>query len=77
MLKTSAVISNALLVIGLVCLFMMKLVLAITFFAVSLSISLFVFNMMFRDRTTMKVIVNASFLIVILAIVVAYFLLSK
>ncbi|NMU98964.1 hypothetical protein, partial [Staphylococcus hominis] len=66
-----------LLVIGLVCLFMMKLVLAITFFAVSLSISLVVFNMMFRDRTTMKVIVNASFLIVILAIVVAYFLLSK
>ncbi|MCD0796053.1 hypothetical protein I5C77_08730, partial [Staphylococcus aureus] len=64
-------------VIGLVCLFMMKLVLAITFFAVSLSISLVVFNMMFRDRTTMKVIVNASFLIVILAIVVAYFLLSK
>lgn len=77
MLKTSAVISNTLLVIGLACLFMMKLVLAITFFAVSLSISLVVFNMMFRDRTTMKVIVNASFLIVILAIVVAYFLLSK
>lgn len=77
MLKTSAVISNTLLVIALVCLFMMKLVLAITFFAVSLSISLVVFNMMFRDRTTMKVIVNASFLIVILAIVVAYFLLSK
>ncbi len=77
MLKTSVVISNTLLVIGLVCLFMMKLVLAITFFAVSLSISLVVFNMMFRDRTTMKVIVNASFLIVILAIVVAYFLLSK
>ncbi|HII0908403.1 TPA: hypothetical protein ACYYR7_001419 [Staphylococcus aureus] len=77
MLKTSAVISNTLLVIGLVCLLMMKLVLAITFFAVSLSISLVVFNMMFRDRTTMKVIVNASFLIVILAIVVAYFLLSK
>lgn len=77
MLKTSAVIPNTLLVIGLVCLFMMKLVLAITFFAVSLSISLVVFNMMFRDRTTMKVIVNASFLIVILAIVVAYFLLSK
>ncbi|MGT2334262.1 hypothetical protein ACVPOY_16480 [Staphylococcus aureus] len=76
MLKTSAVISNTLLVIGLVCLFM-KLVLAITFFAVSLSISLVVFNMMFRDRTTMKVIVNASFLIVILAIVVAYFLLFK
>ncbi|MCL7536387.1 hypothetical protein M8409_11160 [Staphylococcus aureus] len=45
--------------------------------AISLSISLVVFNMMFRDRTTMKVIVNASFLIVILAIVVAYFLLSK
>ncbi len=40
---------------------MMKLVLAITFFAVSLSISLVVFNMMFRDRTTMKVIVNAFF----------------
>ncbi|MEL1267324.1 hypothetical protein AABB96_04640, partial [Staphylococcus aureus] len=74
---TSAVISNTLLVICLVCLFMMKLVLAITFFAVSLSISLVVFNMMFIDRTTMKVIVNASFLIVILAIVVAYFLLSK
>lgn len=77
MLKTSAVISNTLLVIGLVWFIYDEISVSYYFFAVSLSISLVVFNMMFRDRTTMKVIVNASFLIVILAIVVAYFLLSK
>ncbi|MBO1199827.1 hypothetical protein J3T65_09725 [Staphylococcus simiae] len=72
-----AISSNVLLVIGIVFLIMMKLILAITFFAVSLSISLVIFNMMFRDRTGMRLVINISFLIVLLAIVIAYVVLSK
>ncbi|PNZ14062.1 hypothetical protein [Staphylococcus simiae] len=72
-----AISSNVLLVVGIVFLIMMKLILAITFFAVSLSISLVIFNMMFRDRTAMRLVINISFLIVLLAIVIAYVVLSK
>nr|WP_231910066.1 hypothetical protein [Staphylococcus simiae] len=77
MLKVMAISSNVLLVVGIVFLIMMKLILAITFFAVSLSISLVIFNMMFRDRTAMRLVINISFLIVLLAIVIAYVVLSK
>ena len=46
-------------------------------FAVSLAISLVIFNVLFRDRTGMKIIINISFAIVIIAIIVAYSMLSK
>lgn len=72
-----AITSNVLLVIGIVFLIMLKLMLAIAFFAVSLAISLVIFNVMFRDRTGMKIAINASFFIVVIAIVIAYFVLSK
>ena len=48
---------------------MMKLMLAIAMFAVSLAISLVIFNVLFRDRTGMKIIINISFAIVIIAII--------
>ena len=42
-LKTLAITSNVLLVIGIICLIMLKLMLAIAFFVVSLTISLVIF----------------------------------
>jgi len=56
---------------------MMQLVLAISMFAVSLAISLVIFNVMFRDRTGMKIVINLSFAIVVIVIMIAYFFLSK
>lgn len=55
---------------------MLKLMLAIAFFVVSLTISLVIFNVMFRHRTGMKIAINVSFFIVMIAIVIAYFVLS-
>ena len=68
-LKALAITSNVLLVIGIICLIMLKLMLAIAFFVVS-------FNAMFRHRTGMKIAINVSFFIVMIAIVIAYFVLS-
>ena len=62
-LKALAITSNVLLVIGIICLIMLKLMLAIAFF-------------MFRHRTGMKIAINVSFFIVMIAIVIAYFVLS-
>ena len=74
-LKALAITSNVLLVIGIICLIMLKLI-AIAFFVVSLTISLVIFNVMFRHRTGMKIAINVSFFIVMIAIVIAYFVLS-
>ena len=76
-LKAMAIVSNVLLVIGIIFLIMLKLILAITFFAVSLANSLVIFNVLFRDRTGMKIAINVSFFIVVIAIVIAYVVLSK
>ena len=75
-LKALAITSNVLLVIGIICLIMLKLIIAIAFFVVSLTISLVIFNVMFRHRTGMKIAINVSFFIVMIAIVIAYFVLS-
>ncbi|ANZ32698.1 hypothetical protein A2I65_03710 [Staphylococcus carnosus] len=75
-LKALAIISNVFVVLGFVLLIMMKLVLAITMFTVAITISLMMFNVLFRDRTGMKIIVNISFVIVIGVIILAYFLLK-
>lgn len=75
-LKALAIISNVFVVLGFILLIMMKLVLAITMFAVAITISLMMFNVLFRDRTGMKIIVNISFVIVIGVIILAYFLLK-
>ncbi|MCJ1655754.1 hypothetical protein MT340_003180 [Staphylococcus sp. NRL 16/872] len=71
------IISNVFIVLGIIFLIMMQLVLAICMFAVSLAISLVIFNVMFRDRTGMKIVINLSFAIVVIVIIAAYFYLSK
>ena len=71
-IKIMTIISNIFVVLGIIFLIMMKLM-----FAVSLAISLVIFNVLFRDRTGMKIIINISFAIVIIAIIVAYSMLSK
>lgn len=76
-IKIMTIISNIFVVLGIIFLIMMKLMLAIAMFAVSLTISLVIFNVLFRDRTGMKIIINISFAIVIIAIIVAYSMLSK
>ncbi|UDI77669.1 hypothetical protein HYI43_03540 [Staphylococcus taiwanensis] len=70
------IISNVFIVLGIIFLVMMQLVLAISMFAVSLAISLVIFNVLFRDRTGMKIIINLSFGIVVIVIIIAYFVLS-
>lgn len=76
LLKGLAIISNIFVVVGFILLIMMKLVLAITMFAIAITISLMMFNVLFRDRTGMKIVVNISFVIVIGVIILAYFLLK-
>ncbi|WP_085060294.1 hypothetical protein [Staphylococcus haemolyticus] len=70
------VISNVFIVLGIVFLIMMQMVLAISMFAVSLAISLVIFNVLFRDRTGMKIVINISFSIVLIVIISTYFYLS-
>ncbi|WP_436854695.1 hypothetical protein [Staphylococcus caeli] len=72
-----AIISNVFLVIGIVLLATMHMVMAITMFVVSLAISLMIFNTLFRDRKAMKIIINVSFVIVLIAIIIAYITLTK
>ncbi|WP_152514042.1 hypothetical protein [Staphylococcus simulans] len=78
-LKALALISNLFVVLGFIFLIMMKAVLAITMFAIGLIISLMMFNVLFRDRTGMKIIINLSFtivMIVMIVIIAAYFMLK-
>ena len=76
MIKVMAICSNIFLVLGIIFLVMMNFIMAITMFAVSLAISLVIFNSMFRDRTAMKIIINLSFAIVVLAVIIAYYVLT-
>ncbi|MCG7341209.1 hypothetical protein MHK01_04090 [Staphylococcus auricularis] len=71
-----ALISNVFLVIGIISLFFLNLILAIIMFAISLAICLVIFNTMFRDRTGMKIVINVSFAIVLIAIIFAFMKLS-
>ncbi|MCD8915729.1 MULTISPECIES: hypothetical protein [Staphylococcus] len=75
-LKGLAIISNVFVVLGFIFLIMMKVVLAITMFVIGLTISLMMFNVLFRDRTGMKLIINLSFIIVMIVIIAAYFMLK-
>lgn len=71
------VISNVFIVLGIIFLIMMQMVLAISMFAVSLAISLVIFNVLFRDRTGMKIVINISFAIVLIVIIITYFIYLK
>ena len=75
-IKIMTVISNVFIVLGIIFLIMMQMVLAISMFAVSLAISLVIFNVLFRDRTGMKIVINISFAIVLIVIILTYFYLS-
>lgn len=68
MIKRIAIISNILLVIGFVALIMSQLILAITMFVVSLMMSLVLFNGVFRERRRLRMIINISFVFVLLII---------
>ncbi|MBU7217060.1 hypothetical protein OXR01_07745 [Staphylococcus gallinarum] len=77
MIKVMAIISNVILVLGIVFLITMNIMMAITMFVVSLAISLTIFNTLFRDRRGMKIAINVSFAIVLIAIIFAYITLTK
>ena len=77
MIKISAIMSNIFLVIGIVFLLTFNILMAITMFVLSLVISLTIFNTLFRDRKGMRIVINVSFIIVLIAIVFAYVTLTK
>ena len=77
MIKISAIMSNIFLVIGIVFLLTFNILTAITMFVLSLVISLTIFNTLFRDRKGMRIVINVSFIIVLIAIVFAYVTLTK
>src|SRR5699024_1967858 len=77
MVKTMAIISNIFLVIGIIFLITLNIVMAITMFVVSLAISLVIFNTLFRHKKGMRIAINLSFIIVLVAIAFAYFTLTK
>lgn len=77
MIKISAIMSNIFLVIGIVFLLTFNILMAMTMFVLSLVISLTIFNTLFRERKGMRIIINVSFIIVLIAIVFAYVTLTK
>jgi hypothetical protein len=77
MIKISAIMSNIFLVIGIVFLLTYNILIAMTMFVLSLVISLTIFNTLFRDRKGMRIAINVSFVIVLIAIVFAYVTLTK
>ena len=77
MIKISAIMSNIFLVIGIVFLLTYNILIAMSMFVLSLVISLTIFNTLFRDRKGMRIAINVSFVIVLIAIVFAYVTLTK
>lgn len=77
MIKISTIMSNIFLVIGIVFLLTYNILIAMTMFVLSLVISLTIFNTLFRDRKGMRIAINVSFVIVLIAIVFAYVTLTK
>lgn len=77
MIKISAIMSNIFLVIAIVFLLTFNILMAMTMFVLSLVISLTIFNTLFRERKGMRIIINVSFIIVLIAIVFAYVTLTK
>ena len=77
MVKILAIISNVLLVIGIVFLMNGDIGRARAMFGGALGRRLTIFNTLFRERTAMKIIINISFVIVLIAIIFAYVTLTK
>ncbi|AVP37638.1 hypothetical protein DOS70_07740 [Staphylococcus felis] len=66
--KTLGIISNILLVLGLIFLFIIPIV-ALLCFIVTLSLSLVLFNMIFKGKRFIRIIVNISYVIVLILII--------
>ncbi|MCD8904795.1 hypothetical protein K2V56_04850 [Staphylococcus chromogenes] len=69
-IKLLAILSNVLIVLGLISLFFIHTIVAIIFFLLSLGLSLVVFNMMFNGEKWIRMIVNASYAIVLIIVIV-------
>ena len=68
-IKLLAILSNVLIVLGLISLFFIHTIVAIIFFLLSLGLSLIVFNMMFNGKKWIRMIVNVSYVIVLIIVI--------
>ncbi|MGV3244640.1 hypothetical protein [Staphylococcus sp. 11261D007BR] len=66
--KTLGIISNIILVLGLIFLFMMPIV-SLICFIVTLGMSLIIFNMIFNGKKIIRIAVNISYVIVLILII--------
>ncbi|AJC95383.1 hypothetical protein [Staphylococcus hyicus] len=72
-IKMLAIISNILLVLGLMSLFFIHTVVAIMFFLLSLGLSLFIFNKMYRGKKWVRNAVNIAYVIVLIVVIAVLF----
>ncbi|ARJ50463.1 MULTISPECIES: hypothetical protein [Staphylococcus] len=73
-IKIIGVISNAFLLLGLALLFFVSAWMALVCFLISLGLSLILFNMLFRGKRVLKIIVNVAYLIVLCVIITMIYL---
>lgn len=66
--KILGIISNIILVLGLIFLFMMPIV-SLICFIVTLGMSLIIFNMIFNGKKIIRIAVNISYVIVLILII--------
>ncbi|UEX90532.1 hypothetical protein [Staphylococcus ratti] len=69
MIKRLSMIANVLIVLGLISLFFINTIVAIVFFLLSLGLSLVVFNMMFKGKKWIRIVVNVSYAIVLVIVI--------
>ncbi|AKS66442.1 membrane protein [Staphylococcus schleiferi] len=72
-IKILGIISNVLLVLGVLMLLFVSAWLALICFIVSLGLSLVLFNMLFHGNRTLKIVVNASYFIVLVIVICVIF----
>ncbi|PNZ12757.1 hypothetical protein CD118_01465 [Staphylococcus coagulans] len=72
-IKILGIISNVLLVLGVLMLLFVSAWLALICFIVSLGLSLILFNMLFHGNRTLKIVVNASYFIVLVIVICVIF----
>lgn len=68
MIKRLSMIANVLIVLGLISLFFINTIVAIVFL-LSLGLSLVVFNMMFKGKKWIRIVVNVSYAIVLVIVI--------
>ena len=72
-IKKLAILSNVLLVLGLISLFFIHTIVAIVFFLLSLGLSLFIFNRMFKGKNWVRNTINIAYVIVLIVVVAVLF----